>query len=402
MKKINLYLLAILIIALSSCNKKETFDITKQDVSNENGIEAGKDYLIEGDMMLNSSDPASIEMIQQYYPDAVYTGPETSSLKSIYGGSGVSKWPNGIVYYQFHSSMTNDMRISTQRAMSTITMVCNVRFVERTTTTNQTVVIQIDPNSTSPGYVNYVGYRSSSFYPKLVIKNTLPVGYIIHELMHILGFWHEQQRSNREDFVTVTNALATGNASNYGIVANANEYGKYDFQSVMHYFEHPNLGFTFDTPQTIQRRHLSPIDIVGLINIYGWRKDSPMLFDAQYYLNSYADLRNAFGNDLTKARTHWLNYGIKEGRKGSPVYDAVYYKNANADLVKYYGSDWTKYLQHFIINGITEGRASSSEFCSRNYMARYSDLRAAFESDNYVMGAYHYNVAGRYEGRNGR
>ena len=37
-------------------------------------------------------------------------------------------------------------------------------------------------------------------------------------------------------------------------------------------------------------------------------------FDAQSYLNNYADLRNAFGNDQELATKHYVEYGFNEGR----------------------------------------------------------------------------------------
>ena len=33
-----------------------------------------------------------------------------------------------------------------------------------------------------------------------------------------------------------------------------------------------------------------------------------------HYLNNYSDLRNAFGNDLIRAKRHWNYNGINEGR----------------------------------------------------------------------------------------
>ena len=35
---------------------------------------------------------------------------------------------------------------------------------------------------------------------------------------------------------------------------------------------------------------------------------------AQWYLDFYGDLKNAFGDDLTKAKIHWKSNGIREGR----------------------------------------------------------------------------------------
>ena len=37
-------------------------------------------------------------------------------------------------------------------------------------------------------------------------------------------------------------------------------------------------------------------------------------FDAQSYLNNYADLRNAFGNDKELATKHYVENGFNEGR----------------------------------------------------------------------------------------
>ena len=38
------------------------------------------------------------------------------------------------------------------------------------------------------------------------------------------------------------------------------------------------------------------------------------LFDAESYLNNYADLKSAFGNDHTLAKKHFVNSGFYEGR----------------------------------------------------------------------------------------
>ena len=37
-------------------------------------------------------------------------------------------------------------------------------------------------------------------------------------------------------------------------------------------------------------------------------------FNAQSYLNNYADLRNAFGNDQELATKHYVENGFNEGR----------------------------------------------------------------------------------------
>ena len=41
---------------------------------------------------------------------------------------------------------------------------------------------------------------------------------------------------------------------------------------------------------------------------------STNLFNAESYLNNYADLKNAFGNDHTLATKHYVETGFNEGR----------------------------------------------------------------------------------------
>ncbi len=38
------------------------------------------------------------------------------------------------------------------------------------------------------------------------------------------------------------------------------------------------------------------------------------IFNAESYLNNYADLRSAFGNDQTLATKHYVESGFSEGR----------------------------------------------------------------------------------------
>ena len=58
-------------------------------------------------------------------------------------------------------------------------------------------------------------------------------------MAHALGVWHQQSRSDREDYVTVyNNRIKTGEGSEYAIKSNADTYDvPYDYGSVMHYKE---------------------------------------------------------------------------------------------------------------------------------------------------------------------
>lgn len=87
----------------------------------------------------------------------------------------------------------------------------------------------------------------------------------------------------------------------------------------------------------------------------------PSVFNAQYYLDSNPDLKEALGADSRHmASSHWRVYGINEGRRASP------------------------------------------KFSAKIYLERYSDLRQAFGATNYLAATEHYVRIGRFEGRSGK
>ena len=99
-----------------------------------------------------------------------------------------------------------------------------------------------------------------------------------------------------------------------------------------------------------------------------------LVFDYKFYADKYSDLKQAFGENETLLRKHWLENGIKEGRQGSPVFDPVYYVEHSPDLKSAFGNDYRQAYEHFISGGYNEPRASSSEYCGNDYRNNYDDL----------------------------
>lgn len=80
------------------------------------------------------------------------------------------------------------------------------------------------------------------------------------------------------------------------------------------------------------------------------------VFDAEYYANSYADLKAVYGTDEEALFQHYITVGITEGRVASPVFDIVAYRNGYPDLQAVFGDNWDAYADHYLTAGKAEGR----------------------------------------------
>nr|XP_056716063.1 astacin-like metalloendopeptidase [Euleptes europaea] len=61
-------------------------------------------------------------------------------------------------------------------------------------------------------------------------------GVALHEFMHVLGFWHEHCRADRDKYISISwNDILTGFEINFMKSWNTNMLVDYDYSSVMHY-----------------------------------------------------------------------------------------------------------------------------------------------------------------------
>lgn len=124
-------------------------------------------------------------------------------------------------------------------------------------------------------------------------------------------------------------------------------------------------------------------------------------FEEDYYADSYADLKAAFGNDKAALYNHYRTYGIGEGRQINRYFDVNAYRARYADLDAAFGDDWDAYYNHYLTYGLLEGRSALSSgetFSAEAYAALYPDLKEAFGNDVWAL-YNHYITYGISEGR---
>jgi hypothetical protein len=137
-------------------------------------------------------------------------------------------WPGGIVPFTFDASVDETNQERAIDAMAEIEAISPVRFVPRVADGSYITFRDSTSNSSSVGRQGgqqFVNIQSWSF--RFII---------VHELLHALGAWHEQQRPDRGTYVQINWAnIDDALEFNFTIPGGATAHGPYDFDSVMHY-----------------------------------------------------------------------------------------------------------------------------------------------------------------------
>lgn len=154
---------------------------------------------------------------------------------SVYG---TNFWPQGIVPYEFDANVTAANQTAMLAAMADWEATANVHFQARN---GEAHYVHIQDASTNDSWVGKKGGQ------QIINITSWGSKYIIaHELGHCLGFWHEQSRRDRDSFIQINEGnIQTGMADQFEKRSTADQYGPYDFDSVMHYDQ---CSFSVDCP----------------------------------------------------------------------------------------------------------------------------------------------------------
>jgi len=132
--------------------------------------------------------------------------------------------------------------ISGFNATDRATVESHVRYLDQNTNltlkprSGDSDYIIIKPNDPFPNAIGYscVGRQGGS---QEVVLGGTGRGHTVHEILHAAGFWHEQSRPDRDNFVEIVwaNIADDDMKSNFDKHEDSRPLGPYDYQSVMHY-----------------------------------------------------------------------------------------------------------------------------------------------------------------------
>ncbi|XP_007521024.1 meprin A subunit beta [Erinaceus europaeus] len=109
-----------------------------------------------------------------------------------------------------------------------------------------------------------VGSKNSGKQELSIGENCDRIGTVQHEFLHALGFWHEQSRSDRDDYVRIVwDRILSGKEHNFNTYSDQVSDSlnvPYDYTSVMHYSK---TAFQNGTEPTIITRISGFMDVIG-------------------------------------------------------------------------------------------------------------------------------------------
>lgn len=189
---------------------------------------------------------------------------------------GGARWQQGIIPFELADNFPLQNKIAILDAIDTWQRNTHVRFVELSSQnrTEFSDYLSFVP-TTGTTCSSYVGKQGGPQVIKLAARcGTMS---IVHEIGHALGLWHEQSRADRDAYIQILwdniedNYLYNFNQH----LTDGQDYGDYDYQSIMHYTAY---AFSKNGEKTIQplqdnieigqRDHLSSKDIAAVNTMY--------------------------------------------------------------------------------------------------------------------------------------
>jgi hypothetical protein len=201
------------------------------------------------------------------------------------------KWTGGIIPYRFDPTQVSNGTITPAKmqqfrdGVAEWAAFANVHFNEFTGTTPPNFITVQENASIGGGFSSSVGMAGGEQFVQFG-PNAWNRGTVCHETGHALGYYHEQQRDDRDTYVVIlTQNIIPGQEGNFAKLPGGSvAQGAYDFYSVMHYARNalsidpdhldtiepqPPYSQFLDIMGRVYYRTLSKLDRAGMALVYG-------------------------------------------------------------------------------------------------------------------------------------
>nr|XP_019534797.2 zinc metalloproteinase nas-4-like isoform X3 [Aedes albopictus] len=236
-----LVIVATWLIALVDCG------VILRDENEVGGSEDEIDLTELGLDLYGEPDMATGKLVENYDPEKDGVNPEELGsyvegdilINRPAGRNGMAdkstRWPGGVVPFVISGNFRASEMQMIEDAINQYHKNTCIKFVPRM---GERDYISIE--SSNSGCWSSVGRVGGKQEVNLQMPGcTTKVGTIVHELMHALGFLHEQNRSERDDWVRIqTQNIQRGTENNFSKAKAGTTDGfgvAYDYGSVMHY-----------------------------------------------------------------------------------------------------------------------------------------------------------------------
>ncbi|CAG9136871.1 unnamed protein product [Plutella xylostella] len=207
-------------------------------------------------------------------------------------------WENGVIPYEIDGNFSGAHKSLFKQAMRHWENFTCVKFVEKEPDHKDYIVFTERPC----GCCSFVGKRGGGAQAISIGKNCDKFGIVVHELGHVVGFWHEHTRPDRDHHVQIIrDNIMAGQEYNFNKLSEeeVNSLGQtYDYDSIMHYARNTfSKGTYLDTilplevhgkkrPEIGQRVRLSASDVAQTNLLYKCAKCGKTLLGNSGWFNS--------------------------------------------------------------------------------------------------------------------
>ncbi|KAL2720343.1 bone morphogenetic protein 1 [Vespula squamosa] len=190
-------------------------------------------------------------------------------------------WDHGVIPYEIDGNFSGAHKALFKQAMRHWENFTCVKFVERVPREHPNYILFTERPC---GCCSFVGKRGNGPQAISIGKNCDKFGIVVHELGHVVGFWHEHTRPDRDRHVQIIrDNIMSGQEYNFNKLTDeeVNSLGlPYDYDSIMHYAKNTfSKGIYLDTilpienhgkkrPEIGQRIRLSEGDIAQTNLLY--------------------------------------------------------------------------------------------------------------------------------------